>query len=48
MSIRYIKDFDPEQRKAQDTAYAEAMEKVAKKYPEDLDANTLYAEALFC
>jgi len=47
MSIRYIKDFDPEQRKAQDTAYAEAMEKVAKKYPEDLDANTLYAEALF-
>ena len=47
LSVRYIKDFEPDQRKIQDMAYAEAMENVAKKYPEDLDAITLYAEALF-
>ncbi|MGH9804662.1 MAG: hypothetical protein ACRD4D_05780, partial [Candidatus Acidiferrales bacterium] len=33
-------------RKAADRAYAEAMRALARKYPDDLDAATLYAEAL--
>ena len=36
----------PEQRPALDSAYAGAMGALAAKYPEDLDAATLYAEAL--
>jgi tetratricopeptide (TPR) repeat protein len=36
----------PEQRPALDIAYADAMGALAAKYPEDLDAATLYAEAL--
>ena len=31
----------------QDRAYAEAMRQVYEKYPNDLDAGTLYADALF-
>ena len=37
----------PEKRVEQDKAYAAAMEKVAARYPDDLDAATLYADALF-
>ncbi len=33
-------------RKSLDEAYATAMEEVAKKFPEDAEVNTLYAEAL--
>jgi cytochrome c-type biogenesis protein CcmH/NrfG len=33
-------------RAAADKAYAEAMGQLAKKYPDDLDAATMYAEAL--
>ncbi len=33
-------------RSALDLAYAEAMEKVTQQYPDDLDAATIYAEAL--
>ena len=33
-------------RKPLDEAYANAMEEVAKKFPEDAEVNTLYAEAL--
>ena len=33
-------------RAARDRAYAEAMKDVARRYPDDLDAATLYAEAL--
>ncbi|MBI2823298.1 MAG: hypothetical protein HYX69_01255 [Planctomycetia bacterium] len=33
-------------RKALDRAYADAMRELAKKYPDDLDAAVLYAEAL--
>ena len=47
MAVRYVEDFDPEQRVEQDRAYAEAMRGVAERYPDDLDAATLYAEALF-
>ncbi len=32
---------------AQDAAYAQAMKRVAQRYPDDLDAATLYAEAAF-
>lgn len=33
-------------RKALDTAYADAMRGVSRRYPDDLDAATLFAEAL--
>ncbi|HET7587631.1 MAG TPA: hypothetical protein VFL45_06075 [Gammaproteobacteria bacterium] len=36
----------PEDRAPLDRAYAEAMRQVASRYPEDLDAQVLYAEAL--
>ncbi len=35
-----------EDRKAQDIAYANAMREVVQRYPDDLDAATLFAEAL--
>ena len=47
MAPRYVEDFDPENRGEQDQAYADAMRELAQKYPNDLDAATLYAEALF-
>jgi tetratricopeptide (TPR) repeat protein len=47
ISVRYVKDFDPKKRVDQDKAYAEAMRRVYEKYPDDLDAGTLYADALF-
>lgn len=47
LQVRYVEDFDPETRRVQDQAYADAMAKLAAKYPEDLDLNTLYADALF-
>ena len=47
MAVRYVEDFDPEQRREQDEAYAEAMREVYERYPDDLDAGTLYGEALF-
>ena len=47
MAVRYVEDFDPEQREEQDRAYAEAMRQVAERFPDDLDAVTLYGEALF-
>lgn len=42
---RYAKEPGPD-RKALDRAYAEAMAQVAKQYPDDLDAATLYAAAM--
>ena len=44
---RYVEDFDPEKRRDQDEAYADAMRRLAEAYPDDLDAVTLYADALF-
>lgn len=35
-----------EDRKAADAAYADAMRALAKKYPNDLDAQTMFAESL--
>jgi tetratricopeptide (TPR) repeat protein len=47
MSVRYVEHFDPARHVEQDRAYADAMKKVVDAYPNDLDAATLYAEALF-
>ena len=47
LTHRYVEDFDPETRREQDEAYAEAMRGLAEQYPDDLDAVTLYADALF-
>lgn len=37
---------DPEERVAGDRAYAEAMREVMRRFPDDLDAATLYVEAM--
>jgi tetratricopeptide (TPR) repeat protein len=47
LQSRYVEDFDPETRRDQDEAYADAMQQLAETYPDDLDAVTLYADALF-
>lgn len=46
-SVRYVPDYDRDQRAVQDTLYSKEMEKLSKKYPDDLDIATLYAESLF-
>lgn len=45
LAKRYSGDAKPD-RIALDHAYAKAMQSLVKKYPDDLDAATLYAEAL--
>ncbi len=47
MSSRYFADYDFEKRRIQDQAYADAMAELVEAYPDDLDAITLYADALF-
>src|SRR4051812_23026627 len=47
MGARYTGRFDGERQVAADHMYAQAMAHVAQTYPDDLDAATLYAEALF-
>jgi tetratricopeptide (TPR) repeat protein len=47
MAVRYVEHFDAAKRGDQDRAYAEAMRALSEKYPDDLDAATLYADALF-
>ena len=47
LSTRYVEDFDPATRREQDEAYAGAMREVAEAWPDDLDAMTLYGDALF-
>jgi tetratricopeptide (TPR) repeat protein len=47
MAVRYVREFDPKTRVEQDRAYADAMRRVSEQYPDDLDAATLYADALF-
>jgi tetratricopeptide (TPR) repeat protein len=42
---RHVSDPNAD-RKALDRAYADAMREVAQRYPEDLDAATLFAESL--
>ena len=45
ISKRYIADPNAD-RKALDLAFANAMREVAKRYPDDLDAATLFAESM--
>ena len=45
LSVRYVAN-PPADRAHLDTAYARAMKNVVDKYPNDLDAASLYAEAL--
>lgn len=47
MSVRYVEHFDAAKMVEQDKAYAEAMRKLSEAYPDDLDAATLYGDALF-
>ena len=47
LSVRYVERFEPSKRREQDELYAEAMRKVYEQFPDDLDAATLYADALF-
>ena len=47
LSRRYVEKFEASKRVEQDKAYAEAMERVAARYPDDLEIATLYADALF-
>jgi tetratricopeptide (TPR) repeat protein len=47
MAVRYVKAFDAAKRMDQERVYAEAIGKVAAAYPDDLDIQTLYADALF-
>jgi tetratricopeptide (TPR) repeat protein len=47
MAVRYVEPFDPSDHVRQDREYADAMGRVAQRFPDDLDAATLYAEALF-
>lgn len=47
MSVRYAEEYNSDTQAALDSAYAMAMKEVAEKYPNDLDAGTFYAEALF-
>jgi tetratricopeptide (TPR) repeat protein len=47
MAVRYVEHFDPATRVTQDRAYADAMRGVHEQFPDDLDAATFYAEALF-
>jgi tetratricopeptide (TPR) repeat protein len=46
LAKRYVADPQPATRTALDDAYADAMKAVHEKYPDDLDAAALYAEAL--
>jgi tetratricopeptide (TPR) repeat protein len=45
LAKRYTKEPPPD-RKALDAAYADAMREVARRHPDDLDAATLFAEAM--
>ena len=47
IQLRYVEHFSPDKRGDQDKAYADAMRKLAEKYPNDLDIATLYADSLF-
>ncbi len=47
VQVRYVEDYDPETRRAQDELYRDAMAELAEKYPDDLEIVTLYGDALF-
>ena len=45
LAVRYVED-PPEHRSELDRAYADAMRELSLKYPDDLDAATLFASSL--
>ncbi|MEO1080112.1 MAG: hypothetical protein AAFY29_11200 [Pseudomonadota bacterium] len=45
--VRYPADFDPDQRRAVDTAFAEAMAEVHARYPDHPEVSAVYSVALF-
>jgi tetratricopeptide (TPR) repeat protein len=47
MAVRYVETFDAATRREQDQAYRDAMARVAQRYPDDLEVQALYADALF-
>ncbi len=47
LAVRYVEKFDAATRGEQDRVYAEAMRRLSDAYPDDLDAATLYGDALF-
>lgn len=46
LDARYVREHDADQRKALDSAYAQAMSEVYARFPSDLEAGTLYGEAM--
>ena len=46
MTARYAREHDRDSRRKMDEAYAEAMEEVYRRFPEDQDVGTLYGESL--
>ena len=46
MAIRYEPDHDQDRRRELDKAYSEAMERVWRTWPDNVDVGTLYAESL--
>ena len=47
LEARYVPDYDPESRRDQDQDYADALAELTRKYPNDLNVATFYADALF-
>ena len=47
LSVRYVENFEVDKRREQDEMYAEAMRLLVEEFPDDLDATTLYGDALF-
>jgi tetratricopeptide (TPR) repeat protein len=47
IQTRYVEKFEAKNRMDQERAYAAAMKKVAEALPRDIDAVTLYGDALF-
>ncbi len=45
--VRYPEDYDPENRRPVDEAFAAEMEKVHQRYPEDHEVAVVYAVSLF-
>lgn len=46
-TVRFIEDYDPDERRLQDSLYAKAMAPVYNKYPQNMNVATVYAESLF-
>ncbi len=47
LNVRYVEEFEYDDRRVQDSLYADAMASVYEQFPEDFEVATLYAGALF-